>query len=123
MGFSKKSLHHREPISGLHVHDDITTGEHGAMDLAKRNQARQDDLNAKNRADWPANMTASIPEHTDPSFGNAFSRMPKPSDFVVGSKAPRFGASAEDDTNPAVQGGQPQKTAKVAGVERPKKRG
>ena len=123
MGYKKSPLHHRDEISGLHVHDDIKDGTHGAEDLSKRNDARQADLNSRVKADWPANQLASIPEHSDPSFGNTFSRMPKPSDVVIGSKAPRYGASAEDDTNPSTQGGQPQKTPKAKGVEQPKKRG
>jgi len=124
MGYSRnKALHHRDEISGLHVHDDIQPGTHGAEDLARRNQSRQDSINAATKADWPKDQLSSIPEHIDPTLGNAISRMSKPSDYVVGSKAPRFGASAEDDTNPSVQGGQPQKTAKVKGIEPPKKRG
>jgi hypothetical protein len=123
MGYKKSATHHRDEISGLHVHDDIQDGTHGAEDLAARNAARQADLNAAIKRDWPANQTASIPEHSDPTLGNAFSRLPKPSDYIVGSKAPRFGASAEDDTNPSTQGGQPQKPSKQKGIEEPKKRG
>jgi hypothetical protein len=123
MGYKKAPTHHRDEISGLHVSDDIQPGTHGAEDLARRNQSRQDSINAATKADWPANMTSSNPEHSDPTLGNAFSRMSKPSDYVVGSKAPRFGASAEDDTDPSTQGGQPQKTPKAKGVEQPKKRG
>src|SRR5579872_5663679 len=119
MGYKKSGTHHRDEISGLHVHDDIQDGTHGAEDLARRNQSRQDSINDAIRADWPANQTASIPEHSDPTLGNAFSRIPKPSDYVVGSKADRFGSSAEDDSDSS-QGGQPQKTAKVKGIEQPK---
>jgi len=121
MGYRKSSLHHRDEVSGLHVHDDLTTGEHGAMDLSKRNQSRQDDLNAKNRGDWPGSMTSSVPEASDPTLGNAMSRLSKPSDFVVGSKSARFGSSVEDDANSA-QGGPVQKPSKQKGIEPPKKR-
>ncbi len=67
-------------------------------------------------------MTATFAEHIDPTLGNAFSRMPKPSDVVVGSKSERFGSSAEDDTDSSTRRA-PQKTGKVKGVEQPKKRG
>ena len=122
MGYTKSKTHHRDEISGLHVHDDIQPGTHGAEDLARRNQARQDSINAATKADWPKDQTSSIPEHIDPTLGNAFSRLSKPSDYVVGSKAPRFGASAEDDTDSSL-GGAPQKPAKQKGIEQPKKRG
>ena len=123
MGFSKSKTHSRDEISGLHVQNDVPDGEHSVNELRARSDARQAGINAANRGDWPKDQTSSNPEHSDASLGNAFSRMPVPSDYVVGSKAPRFGASAEDDTNPSTQGGQPQKTAKVAGVQQPKKRG
>jgi hypothetical protein len=47
--------------------------------------------------------------------------MSKPSDFVVGSKAARFGSSAEDDSDSS-QGGQPQKPSKQKGIEPARKR-
>jgi len=122
MGFSKSKTHHRDEISGLHVHDDIQPGTHGAEDLSARNAARQADLNAAIKRDWPGSMTASIPEHQDPTLGNAFSRLAKPSDYIVGSKSERFGSSAEDDTS-ADAGGAAQKPAKQKGIEQPKKRG
>lgn len=121
MGFSKKATHHRDEISGLHVHDDIQDGTHGAEDLARRNQSRQESFNSAVRGDWPSDMTSSNPEHTDPSLGNAFTRLPKPGDFVIGSKSDRFGSSAEDDTDSS-QGGQPQKPTKQKGIEPAKKR-
>src|SRR5579859_105162 len=99
MGFSKKALHHREPISGLHVQDDVQPGTHGAEDLSARNAARQEDLNKRIRADWPQDMLHSSHDAAHVTYGNALSRMPKPSDFVVGSKADRFGSSAEDDAD------------------------
>ncbi|HET9305568.1 MAG TPA: hypothetical protein VFO46_06025 [Candidatus Sulfotelmatobacter sp.] len=121
MGFSKKSLHHRDEISGIHVHDDIANGSHGAQDLSARNAARQEDLNSRIRGDWPGSMTSSVPEASDPTLGNAMSRLPKPSDFIVGSKAARFGSSAEDDSDSS-QGGAPQKPSKQKGVEPARKR-
>ena len=121
MGYKKAVTHHRDEVSGLHVHDDIQPGTHGAEDLARRNQSRQDSINAAIKGDWPKDMTTGDikPEH--PAYGNAGSRLPRPSDFVVGSKADRFGSSAEDDVNSS-QGGAPQKPTKQPGVEQPKKR-
>jgi len=124
MGYKKAATHHRDEISGLHVHDDaaLKNGEVSVNQLRALMDSRQAGINAAHKADWPKDMVSSNPEHTDPSLGNAFSRLPKPVDVVIGSKAPRYGASAEDDTNAAVQGGQPQKTAKQKGIEPPKKR-
>lgn len=122
MSSTKSSTHHRDEISGLHVHDDIKDGTHGAEDLSARNAARQESINKAIRADWPANQTASIPEHSDPTLGSAFSRLPKPSDYIVGSKSERFGSSPEDDTS-ANAGGAAQKPSKQPGIQQPKKRG
>jgi hypothetical protein len=123
MGFKSGKTIHRDEISGIHVHQDVADGTHSVNELRARSDARQQAINDAAKADWPENMTSSVPEHSNPTLGNAFSRLSKPSDYVVGSKAPRFGASAEDDTDPSTQGGQPQKTAKVKGIEQPKKRG
>jgi hypothetical protein len=122
MGYKKAATHHRDEISGLHVHDDLQDGTHGVEDLARRNQSRQDSLNAAIKSDWPKDMTSSKAESSDPALGNAFSRLPKPSDYVVGSKAASFGSSAEDDTDSSI-GGAPQKPAKQKGIEPARKRG
>ena len=122
MGFSKKALHHRDETSGLHVHTDVPDGTHGAADLSARNAARQADLNAAIKRDWPGSMTATIAEHSDPTLGNAFSRLAKPSDVVSGSKADRFGSADENEAD-ATRGGQPQKPSKQPGIEPARKRG
>jgi hypothetical protein len=120
MGYSKNT-HHRDEISGLHVHNDIQDGTHGAEDLSARNAARQADLNAAIKRDWPATMTATIAENADPTLGNAFSRLPKPSDVVVGSKAERYGSADENEAD-STRGGPPQKPTKQKGIEPPSKR-
>jgi hypothetical protein len=123
MGFSKKSKTIvRDEVSGLHVHQDVPDGTHGAQDLAARNQSRQDSLNAAIKADWPQDMLHSSHDAAHATYGNALSRMPKPSDYVVGSKSDRFGSSAEADSDPT-QGGQPQKPTKQKGIEPARKRG
>jgi len=123
MGYKKSSTHHRDEISGLHVHDDVQDGTHGAEDLAARNAARQESINKAIKADWPENMTSASDANVEhPAYGNAGSRLPRPSDFIVGSKADRFGSSAEDDTS-ADAGGAAQKPAKQKGIEQPKQRG
>jgi hypothetical protein len=121
MGY-KKTIQRNE-ISGAFEHNDIQSGEVSVNELRNRMDARQTAINEAHKKDWPANMTSSNPESTDPTLGNAFTRLPKPADYMVGSKSDRFGSSAEDDTNPSTQGGAPQKTAKVKGIEQPKKRG
>lgn len=122
MGYKKAATHHRDEISGLHVADDIQPGTHGAEDLARRNQSRQESINAAHKADWPENMLHSSHNIDHPTYGNAGTRVPRPSDYVVGSKSDRFGSAAENDSDPT-QGGQPQKPSKQAGIEAPKKRG
>ena len=69
MGFSKKNLHQRDFISGLHQQVDISDGTHGAQDLSARNDARLADLNAAIKRDWPKDQISSIPEHTRPDLG------------------------------------------------------
>ena len=120
MGFSK--THHRDETSGLHVHDDISSGTHGVEDLAARNAARQESINKAITSDWPLNMTSADDANIDhPAYGNASQRFPVPSDFIVGSKAARFGSSAEDDTD--TKGGAPQKPSKQKGIEPARNRG
>ena len=85
MGYKKAATHHRDEISGLHVHNDVPEGEHSVNELRARNDARQSGINEATKQDWPANMTSSNPEHSDPTLGNAFSRLPRPSDAVAGS--------------------------------------
>jgi len=106
----------------LHVQDDVADGSHGAMDLSKRNDARQADLNSRTKSDWPQDMLHSSHDIEHPTYGNAGTRVPRPSDYVVGSKSARFGSSAEDDSDSS-QGGPVQKPAKQKGIEPPKKRG
>ena len=96
MGFSKK-LHARDEVSGLHQHVDIQDGTHGAEDLAKRNQARQDDLNSRIKGDWPQDMTATLPE-SHPTLGNALTRTPKPTD--VGGSDSHYGVREADEARP-----------------------
>ena len=115
MGY-KKTIQRNE-ISGAFEHNDIESGEVSVNELRARSDARQAALNEAHKKDWSDPNTVN-----SPAYGNALSRLPKPSDYVVGSKAPRFGASAEDDTNPSTQGGQAQKPAKQKGIEPPKKR-
>lgn len=123
MGFKSGKTIHRDEISGLYVQDDgAGNGTYSVNELQTRAEARQAALNAAIKSSWPSSMTSSVPEHTDPSLGNVFSRLPKPSDYVVGSKSERFGSAAEDDSNPNA-GGAPQKPAKVAGIEPARKRG
>jgi hypothetical protein len=123
MGYKKSATHYRDEISGLHVHQDIADGTHGAEDLARRNQSRQDSINAAIKKDWPKDMTSADDANIEhPAYGNAASRFPRPSDYIVGSKAARFGSSAEDDTS-ADAGGAAQKPAKQKGIEQPKQRG
>jgi hypothetical protein len=80
MGYKKAATHHRDEISGLHVHDDVQDGEHSVNELRARNDARQAGINDATKADWSDPNTVN-----SPTYGNAMSRMPKPSDAVVGS--------------------------------------
>lgn len=120
MGY-KKTIE-REPISGLFQSNDITdSGTYSVNELKAKTAARQEALNNAHKADWPKDMLSSNPESTDKALGNAFSRLPKPSDAVVGSQCEHYGA--DTGTAPVAKGGEPQKNAKVAGVPTAKNRG
>ena len=121
MGYKSGKTIQRNEISGIWEHNDVPDGEHSVSELRARSDARQEAINNSHRGDWPSDMTSSVPEPNDPTLGNAFSRMPKPVDYVVGSKADRFGGSLEDDSD-SRQGGPVQKPSKAKGIEPPKKR-
>jgi hypothetical protein len=92
MGYTKSKTHHRDEISGLHVQDDVQDGTHGIEDLSRRNQSRQDSINAAIKGDWPENMTATNADADHPTYGNAGSRLPRPSD-VSSKGTDRYGLS------------------------------
>src|SRR5262245_38876548 len=97
MGYKK--LHSRDEISGLHVHQDIQPGSYGAEELAKRNQARLEDLNSRIQRDWPKDMTATDASADHETYGNAGSKLPRPSD-VSSHGGDRFGVAGGDGNNP-----------------------
>lgn len=113
---------HRDSISGLVVSDDITTqGTFSVDQLRAANDARQAGINKANTDAWPKDMLTSTPEVSDKNLGNAFSRLPRPSDAVAGSQCEFYGS--DTGTAPVAKGGEPQKNAKVAGVPTAKNRG
>lgn len=72
--------HKRERISGHHVPIDVQDGTYGSADLAKKNDARQDDNAKLQKADWPGSMTSSIPEKSDPVLAYAIEHLARPTD-------------------------------------------
>jgi hypothetical protein len=87
MGFKKPIS--REKISGIWQANDIDTNSTVSVNqLRKRMNERQSNLNEQIQKDWknPNGMDS-------PSYGDAMSREPKPSDAVAGSKAKRYGVS------------------------------
>jgi hypothetical protein len=102
MGYKKAATHHRDEISGLHVQDDVQDGTHGIEDLSRRNQSRQDSINDAIKADWPENMTATNASADHATYGNAGSRLPRPSDYSSKGQE-RFGLSV----SPGEQGKKP----------------
>jgi len=107
MGYSKK-LHTRDEISGLHVHQDVAPGEYGAQELAKRNEARREDLNKRIQSDWPSNQLATDASADHETYGNAGSKLPRPSD-VSSHGGDRFGIAGGDGNNP----GKPNESKKA----------
>ena len=93
MFHKKVELHEREKISGHFVPKDVPDGEYGAQELAKRNDSRQADLAEKQKADWPENMTSSVPEKSDPILAYAISHLNRPSDPPAASDKEHFGGS------------------------------
>jgi hypothetical protein len=94
-----KKLHSRDEISGLHVHQDVQPGSYGAEELAKRNQSRLEDLNARIKADWPSDMTSTDASADHETYGNAGSKLPRPTD-VSSHGADRYGIAGGDGNNP-----------------------
>jgi len=94
MGYSKSKTHHRDEISGIHVHDDVanTNGEFSVNQLRSLMDSRQQGLNDAIKSDWPDTMTSTRADIEDPAYGNAGSRVPRPSD-VSSKGADRFGLS------------------------------
>jgi hypothetical protein len=91
MGYKSKTIH-RDAISGLHVHDDVVgnDGSYSVNELRARTDARQAALNSAIQADWPKDMTSTNADVEHPTYGNAGSRLPRPSD-VSSKGADRFG--------------------------------
>ena len=118
MGFKSGKTHHRDEISGLHVHDDaaLKNGEVSVNQLRSLMDSRQAGINDAAKADWTAGSTL---DH--PAYGNALSRLSKPSDAVVGSKAEHYGSADENEAD-AARGGAAQKPAKQKGIEPARKR-
>jgi hypothetical protein len=85
MGYKSKTIH-RDEISGLFVQDDIGAGTFSVDELNARAAARQQALNDGNKAEWD-NLTVNSPD-----YGNAMSRMPKPTDYSS-KGVDRFGVS------------------------------
>lgn len=117
MGYTKKATHEREQISGHHVAVDVQDGSHGAEDLARRNAARQDEINAAHKADWPKDMTSSVPESQDPILAYTMTKLPRPTDYSS-KGAERFGVSEPDNADPGKTANQfkpaPRSNSKVS---------
>ena len=111
MGYKKSPTHHRDSISGLHVHDDVQDGTHSVDELRARNDARQSGLNDAIRADWPENMTATDANIEHPTYGNAAEKFPRPTD--VSSKGQdRYGVSVTPGKQAAKEA--PRSNSKVS---------
>ena len=106
MGFSKKSKTiHRDPISGLFVADDITSGTYSVDQLNARMAARQIAINDGNRSEWD-NLSVDSPD-----YGKAMSLQPKPTDYSS-KGADRFGVSVSPGEQSAKKA--PRSNSKVS---------
>jgi hypothetical protein len=90
MGFSKKTIKRNE-ISGLfEVQDGADkNGEVSVNQLRARMDARQAAINEAHTKDWTDDPNSV----NSPAYGDAMSRMPKPSDAVANSKAKHYGVA------------------------------
>ena len=106
MGY-KKTIQRNE-ISGTFEHNDVPDGEHSVNELRARSDARHQALSDAHKADWTAGSTL---DH--PAYGNALSRLPRPSDAVAGSLE-HYGSG---QTAPEKKGGATQKPAAKPGIQ------
>jgi hypothetical protein len=92
MGYSSKKTIQRNEISGLFEHNDVPDGSHSVNELRARADARQQALSDAHKADWPENMNATDANVEHPTYGNAGSLLPRPTD-VSSRGAARYGVS------------------------------
>src|SRR5689334_17986903 len=94
MGFSKSKTHHRDEISGLHVHDDaaLKNGEVSVNQLRALMDSRQAGINEATRNDWPKDMTSTNADIEHATYGNAAEKFPRPTDYSSKGQD-RFGVS------------------------------
>lgn len=90
MGFKK--LVKREPISGIQQTQDLPDGEYSVSELRNRSAAMQEQLNEAITNDWPDSMLSTIADCDAEVYGNAGSRLPRPTDYSS-KGADRFGVS------------------------------
>jgi hypothetical protein len=89
MGYSKKETISRDPISGLFQQNDLESGEVSVNQLRARGEARQTALNEAHTKDWTDDPNSV----NSPAYGDAMSKMPKPSDAVANTKAKHYGVA------------------------------
>lgn len=108
MGYSSKKTAGRDEVSGIMNHVDVPDGTWSVNELRNRNDARQELINSTHKSDWTAGSTL---DH--PAYGNALSRLSKPSDAVAGSlehygsgqtAPPKTGGTVQKNNKPAVKG-------------------
>lgn len=94
MGYSKSKTVERDSISGLHQHVDggLKNGSVSVNELRSRMDSRQQSLNDAIRNDWPKDMLSTTADVEHATYGNAGSRLPRPSD-VSSKGADRYGIS------------------------------
>jgi|SRR5215469_3295149 len=90
MGY-KKTIS-RDEISGLWQQNDVSDGTWSVDELTNRAADRQSALNKAIENDWPANMTATTSDCEAEVYGNAGSRLPRPTDYSSKGQD-RFGLS------------------------------
>ena len=77
VGLKSKPIH-RDEVRGLFHHPDIQSGAVSVNALRARMHARQAAINEAHKKDWSDPNTVN-----SPAYGNALTRLPKPSDYVV----------------------------------------
>jgi hypothetical protein len=86
MGYSKKETISRDSISGLFQQNDLESGEVSVNQLRARAGARKTALNEVHTKDWTDDPNSV----NSPAYGDAMSRMPKPTDYSSKGES-RFG--------------------------------